>query len=37
LSGMIERVRSAGGDLDIGSDNGVAIRATFPWSREVAP
>jgi two-component system sensor histidine kinase DesK len=36
LSGMLERVRSAGGRLDIDSTNGVAIRATFPWSGETA-
>jgi signal transduction histidine kinase len=29
-------VKSAGGRLDIESANGVAIRATFPWSQEVA-
>jgi two-component system, NarL family, sensor histidine kinase DesK len=32
LAGMLERVTSAGGRLDIESANGVAIRATFPWS-----
>jgi two-component system sensor histidine kinase DesK len=36
LAGMRERVKSAGGRLDIESANGVAIRATFPWSQEVA-
>ncbi len=36
LAGMLERVKSAGGRLDIDSADGVAIRATFPWSREVA-
>jgi two-component system sensor histidine kinase DesK len=32
LSGMVERVSAAGGRLDIDSKNGVAIRATFPWT-----
>jgi two-component system sensor histidine kinase DesK len=36
LAGMLERVRSAGGRLDIDSANGVAIRATFPWSGDAA-
>jgi two-component system sensor histidine kinase DesK len=36
LAGMLERVRSAGGRLDIDGTNGVAIRATFPWSGEAA-
>lgn len=36
LTGMLERVRSAGGRLDIDSTNGVAIRATFPWSGDAA-
>ena len=36
LAGMLERVKSAGGRLDIASTNGVAIRATFPWSQEIA-
>lgn len=36
LAGMLERVRSAGGHLDIDSRNGVAIRATFPWPEEAA-
>ncbi len=36
LAGMLERVKAAGGRLDIENANGVAIRATFPWSREAA-
>jgi two-component system sensor histidine kinase DesK len=32
LAGMLERVTSAGGRLDIDSTRGVAIRATFPLS-----
>jgi two-component system, NarL family, sensor histidine kinase DesK len=36
LVGMLERVRSAGGRLDIDGANGVAICATFPCSREAA-
>jgi len=36
LAGMLERVSSAGGRLDIDSANGVAICATFPCSREAA-
>ncbi len=36
LAGMLERVHAAGGRLDIESEHGVAIRATFPWSRDLA-
>jgi two-component system sensor histidine kinase DesK len=36
LAGMLERVSSAGGRLDIDSTHGVAIRATFPWSGDGA-
>ena len=36
LVGMLERVRAAGGSLDIESAAGVAIRASFPWSRAMS-
>ena len=35
LKGMLERVRSAGGRLEIDGSNGVAIRATFPWTEGI--